>query len=119
MTCGLGPYNFEFMTEVHKEIMSRYRVEGIFLNRWDGSGECYCEHCRANFKAASGFDLPRTDDPHDPVRRAYILWRQQRLFSLLAALEHGNPENQSRLLHDSQQRQRRARLRSTRCRSAR
>ena len=25
VTCGLGPYNFEFMTEVKQEIMSRYR----------------------------------------------------------------------------------------------
>jgi hypothetical protein len=83
VTCALGPYNFEFMTAVHKEIMSRYRVDGIFLNRWDGSGMCYCEHCRANFKAASGFDLPRTDDAHDPVRRAYLLWWQQRLMQVL------------------------------------
>ena len=83
VTCGLGPYNFEFMTEVHKELMSRYRPDGIFLNRWDGSGDCYCEHCRKNFKAASGFELPRTDNPQDPARRAYILWRQQRYFSLL------------------------------------
>src|SRR5437773_6143656 len=82
VTCGLGPYNFEFMTEVKKEIMSRYRVDGIFINRWDGSGECYCEHCQANFKDASGFELPRTDNPQDPARRAYILWRQQRLFDL-------------------------------------
>src|SRR6266566_7636938 len=82
VTCGLGPYNFEFMTEVKREIMSRYRVDGIFINRWDGSGECYCEHCQANFKDASGFELPRTDNPQDPARRAYILWRQQRLFDL-------------------------------------
>ena len=82
VTCGLGPYNFEFMTEVKKEIMSRYRVDGVFINRWDGSGMCYCEHCRKNFKDASGFDLPRTNNPQDPARRAYILWRQQRLFDL-------------------------------------
>jgi len=82
VTCGLGPYNFEFMTEVKREIMSRYRVDGIFINRWDGAGMCYCEHCRANFRAASGFDLPRTDDPRDPARRAYVLWRQERLFGL-------------------------------------
>jgi hypothetical protein len=31
---ALGPYNFEFMTDVHREIMSLYRVEGIFSNRW-------------------------------------------------------------------------------------
>lgn len=82
VTCGLGPYNFEFMTEVKKEIMSRYHVDGIFINRWDGSGMCYCEHCVKTFKAASGFDLPRTDDPQDPARRAYILWREQRLLDL-------------------------------------
>jgi hypothetical protein len=82
VTCGLGPYNFEFMTEVTKEIMARYRVDGVFINRWDGSGMCYCEHCRKNFRDASGFDLPRTANPQDPARRAYILWRQQRLFDL-------------------------------------
>ncbi|MSU20622.1 MAG: twin-arginine translocation signal domain-containing protein [Pedosphaera sp.] len=82
VTCALGPYNFEFMTEVTKEIVSLYRVDGIFINRWDGSGMCYCEHCQRNFKTASGFDLPRTDNPQDPARRAHILWTQQRLFDL-------------------------------------
>jgi len=82
VTCGLGPYNFEFMTEVKREIMSRYRVDGIFINRWDGSGMCYCEHCRKNFRDATGSDLPRTTDARDPARHAYILWRQRRLFDL-------------------------------------
>lgn len=82
VTCALGPYNFQFMTEVHKEIMSLYKVDGIFSNRWSGSGMCYCEHCQRNFKAAYGMELPRTNDPQDPVRRNYILWREQRLFEL-------------------------------------
>jgi len=83
VTCAYGPYNFEFMTAVHQEIMSRYHADGIFLNRWDGSGECYCRHCSENFKAATGFDLPRTTDPQDAARRAYLVWRQERLISLL------------------------------------
>jgi hypothetical protein len=82
VTCGLGPYNFEFMTGVKREIMSRYMVDGIFINRWDGSGMCYCEHCRRNFRDSTGFDLPLTMSPKDPARRAYILWRQHRLFDL-------------------------------------
>jgi len=82
ITCGLGPYNFEYMTEVHREILTLYRVDGIFTNRWAGSGMCYCEHCRRNFKAAFGMELPRSNDPRDPGRRAYIQWRQQRLFEL-------------------------------------
>lgn len=61
VTCALGPYNFDFMTEVHKEIMNKYMPEGIFSNRWAGSGTCYCEHCRRNFKEYSGgMDLPGT-----------------------------------------------------------
>jgi hypothetical protein len=82
VTCGLGPYNFDFMTEVKRELMTRYRPDGIFINRWDGSGQCYCEHCRKNFRDATGFDLPRTSNPQDPARHAYILWRQERLFAL-------------------------------------
>ena len=82
ITCALGPYNFEYMTEVTKEIVSRYMVDGIFTNRWAGSGMCYCEHCQHNFKAAYGMELPRTTDPQDPRRKNYILWKQQRLFEL-------------------------------------
>jgi hypothetical protein len=82
ITCALGPYNFDFMTSVTKEIVALYKVDGIFSNRWAGSGMCYCEHCRENFHAASGLDLPRTLNPHDPARRAYIGWRQARLFEL-------------------------------------
>jgi hypothetical protein len=57
-------------------------VDGIFSNRWSGSGMCYCEHCKTNFRAASGLELPRTNNPQDPARRAYIEWHQQRLFEL-------------------------------------
>jgi hypothetical protein len=70
------------MTQVKREIMSRYKVDAIFINRWDGSGMCYCEHCRNNFNRATHYDLPRTTDLRDPAHRAYVLWRQQRLFDL-------------------------------------
>src|SRR5947207_1076848 len=79
VTCALGPYNFELMTEVHREIVTRYDVDGIFGNRWSGSGMCYCEHCQLNFRAASGLALPRTNDPRDPARRAYLAWHLWRV----------------------------------------
>ncbi len=82
ITCALGPYNFEFMTRVHEEIMTKYTPDGIFTNRWAGSGMCYCEHCRSNFHEFSGLDLPRTSNPQDPARRQYIVWHQARLFEL-------------------------------------
>lgn len=49
LTCALGPYNFDFMTDVHEEIMRKYRPDDIFTNRWSGSGMCYCSR---------GGDLP-------------------------------------------------------------
>ena len=82
LTCALGPYNFEFMTAVTREIVRLYHVDGIFSNRWAGSGMCYCIHCQENFRAFSGMDLPRTNDPQNPARRQYIVWHQQRLFEL-------------------------------------
>jgi hypothetical protein len=82
VTCALGPMNFEFMTEVTREIVSMYGVDGIFSNRWAGHGQCFCEHCQRNFKAFSGRDLPRNMDPRDPARRAYIVWHEKRLFDL-------------------------------------
>ena len=82
VTCALGPMNFEFMTEVTKEIVQLYGVDGVFSNRWSGHGQCFCEHCQRNFKQASGFDLPRSNDPRDPARKAYIQWHEQRLFEV-------------------------------------
>jgi hypothetical protein len=83
IACALGPHNFDFMDQVHREIVSRYDVDGIFANRWaPQGGDCYCEHCRRNFRAASGHDLPHTTDRRDPVRRAYVTWRTGRLTEL-------------------------------------
>jgi putative glycosyl hydrolase-like family 6 (GHL6) protein len=83
VTCALGPYNFDFMDQVHREIVSRYKVDGIFANRWaPQGGDCFCVHCRQNFKDATGHDLPTTTDRRDPVRRAYIEWRKARLTEL-------------------------------------
>ncbi len=82
VTCALGPYNFEFMTDVTKEIVELYGVDAIFSNRWSGHGLCYCEHCQRNFRDAYGMELPRTTDPNDPAYRNYLIWRHERLFEL-------------------------------------
>ena len=83
VTCALGPYNFEFMDQVHREIVSKYKVDGIFANRWaPQGGDCYCVHCQRNFKEATGRELPRTSDRRDPVRRQFLEWRKERLTAL-------------------------------------
>lgn len=82
VTCALGPYNFEFMDDVHREIVTLYRVDGIFANRWaPQGGDCYCVHCERNFRAAAGHDLPRAGASAS-ARRAFLEWRTLRLTEL-------------------------------------
>jgi hypothetical protein len=83
VTCALGPYNFEFMDRVHREIVEQYKVDGIFSNRWaPQGGDCYCDNCQKNFRDATGLELPRSTDRRDPARRAYVAWRKTRLTEL-------------------------------------
>jgi hypothetical protein len=82
VTCALGPYNFEFMTKVHQEIMQRYQPEGIFSNRWAGHGVCYCENCKRNFKATTGLDIPTDTNRFNPVYQQWNDWQTDRLKEL-------------------------------------
>ena len=99
LTCAYGPYNFEFMTAVHKEIVTLYRPDGLFHNRWDGNGICYCVHCTKNFRAAANLDLPRSTNPVDPAYVAWQHWRRDRLLALIdlwnSAIRTINPESSS------------------------
>jgi hypothetical protein len=82
VTCALGPYNFDFMSRVHNEIMERYEPDGIFANRWAGHGICYCEHCKKNFREFAGLDLPKASDRFDPTYQKYMDWSTGRLKEL-------------------------------------
>ena len=82
VTCALGPYNFDFMNKVNQEIMRRYEPEGIFSNRWAGHGICYCEHCKKNFKEATGFDVPTDTGRSNPVYQRWNDWQTDRLKEL-------------------------------------
>ena len=97
VTCALGPYNFDLMDQVHREITTKYKVDGIFSNRWaQQGGDCYCANCQKNFKDATGMDLPPTTDRRDPARRAYVAWRKTRLTDLWkkwdATVRAANPD---------------------------
>jgi len=74
VTCQNGGFMFDFMPAVLKEITDKYKPEGFFGNRWAGSGMCYCQTCRTKFRAATGLELPTSNDPQEPRRKAYIQW---------------------------------------------
>ena len=82
VTCALGPYNFDFMTQVNQEIMQLYQPDAIFSNRWHGHGVCYCDHCKKNFQAASGLELPMNTERLDPTYQKWVAWNTDRLKEL-------------------------------------
>jgi len=83
LTCAYGPYSFDFMPRVIEEIAQAYPVDGFFGNRWNGSGTCYCQSCRTQYRAASGQDIPLDPDPSTPAGRRYAAWVETRLFALI------------------------------------
>ncbi|HTN60648.1 MAG TPA: ThuA domain-containing protein, partial [Devosia sp.] len=83
VTCAYSDYNAKFMPEVLKEITANYDIDAIFANRWQGHGVCYCDSCKTNFRAASGFELPTNSDPEDVVWLAWTAWRRNILSNLV------------------------------------
>jgi hypothetical protein len=95
VTCALGPYNFEFMTSVIQEIMTLYKVDGVFANRWSGSGVCYCQHCQRNFKDFSGLEIPPPTAAPGDAQSQFAAWQKKRLLDLYTlwdgAIRRQNP----------------------------
>jgi hypothetical protein len=95
LTCTLGPYNEIFMTEVMRELVTMYRVDGFNHNRWAPQVMCYCEWCRTAFRKASGMELPVAEDSSDRAYARYLEFREDRIFELWdtwnAAIQKVNP----------------------------
>ena len=80
MICVNSPYFWEYMPKVFEEIFSRYDVDGVFGNAWEGfDGICYCRYCRERFRKDMGLDLPGTEDRADPTYRTWLTWHYGRL----------------------------------------
>jgi len=88
-TCLLGPYNEQFMTEVMKEIVSTYHVDGFNHNRWAPRDICYCQYCKTAFHKFKGMDLPLKENASDRSWEPFQQWRDIRLFELW---DHWNAE---------------------------
>jgi hypothetical protein len=85
LTCPNGGITFDWMPKILKEIVSNYPVDGVFGNRWAGSaGICHCDTCKAEFRKASGFDIPSSvADPQKPDVRAYNIWVDEKRYAQL------------------------------------
>ncbi len=79
VTCAIGPYNFELMTEVHQRdhhaISRRRHLQQPLV----GARHLLLRTLPAELQEATGYDLP-THEGHrcDPAFRAYTEWHQDK-----------------------------------------
>lgn len=85
VTDAYGDYNWEFTTEVAREVAAEYDVDAIFANRWQGHGPSYTDTARRLFREASALELPTSADAAGSDAWAtYHRWRRHRLSELVA-----------------------------------
>ena len=77
VSCINSGYYKEFIPQVLEEIIERYHPVGFADNSWRGlerNAICYCDNCKAKFKAQRGLELPEAASWNDPVYREWIRW---------------------------------------------
>ncbi|MBX3443822.1 MAG: ThuA domain-containing protein [Planctomyces sp.] len=85
MLCLLGPYG-DFLIELLAEITERYRVDAWSFDGLHYGGVCYCEHCRANFRAETGGEIPDVN-LNAPEFRRYQHWADRRMEDLIQRMQ--------------------------------
>ncbi len=86
MLCLLGPYG-DFFIDVLAEIQTKFPdVDAYSFDGLHYGGVCYCEHCRKNFRADTGQEIPNAD-MHDPMFRRYQHWADRRMEDLIVRMQ--------------------------------
>ena len=101
VTCALGPYNFEFMTEVTREIVDALHGGRHLPQPLDRQRACATASTASATSAPPPASTCRARTTRsDPARRAYIAWRREAAVRAVAALGRRDPRGQSgRALH--------------------
>jgi hypothetical protein len=84
-TCMFGHYYDQQMTAIIKELNELYDPDGYYTNGWPGTGLgniCYCDHCKAEYRAKFNADLPRATNRLDPNFRQWTDWRLSRVLEV-------------------------------------
>jgi hypothetical protein len=81
VACINSGFYTEHIPAILTEIIELYHPSGFADNNWKGTNRnviCYCDECRARFKAERGMDLPEAVDWEDPAYREWVRWGYER-----------------------------------------
>jgi hypothetical protein len=91
VACVNGPYYREYLPAVLREIVTKYRPDGVTDNNWNGPQRhqpCFCANCEKSFRARTGSALPRKTDWDDTLYREWILWNYARRLEIWDEFNH-------------------------------
>ena len=96
ISCVSSGYYSEYIPNVLREVIEKYRPVGFADNSWKGLGRgviCYCDNCKKSF----GGPLPESVDWDDPIYKKWYKWgvaRRTELWDLFnkTTAETGGPD---------------------------
>ena len=84
--CINGNYQQIYALKIIEELITTHDLDGIFFNMggyqtrdyshnyW---GICHCDKCQTMFRDVHGLELPRVEDPEDPVFQKYMVFKRE------------------------------------------
>jgi hypothetical protein len=95
--CINSPYRSEFMPSVYREIITRYKAEGIMDNSGLGGSICYCQFCTRLYRQTFDKPIPAEVDWHNPEYRQWVRWMERRYIEIWdlnnrVTMEVGGPD---------------------------
>jgi len=86
MLCLLGPYG-DFFIDVLAEILTRFPdVDAFSFDGLHYGGQCYCRHCREDYRRDARQEIPNPD-MNDPAFRRYQHWADRRMENLIRRMQ--------------------------------
>ena len=82
--CICGNFQQQKAFEITAEIVTRFPVDGLFINMggftvsdysYHYYGPCHCSRCREMFFKEYGLPIPDRDDMQDPIYRKYVRFK--------------------------------------------
>jgi len=100
ITSVFSPYYQEYLPDILREIARQYHPDGFADNSFSGLGRAsidYNPYAAAQFRQATGLELPACPDWNDPAYRAWIQWNYDRRLEIWdlnnqAAQSAGGPD---------------------------